>query len=237
MKATTKSALLARVTRRQRKKYVEIQTAPKKGRIVQHRGRHFVAHPGVFWAFYDNRLLDIIPRIISPSDRVLDIGTGTGIMAILAANAGAGYVLAADINRAAVLCARENVRKHHLQSKIHVRQSDVYSALGPDEKFDVVLANLPFRNKKAADIVEASMWDTHLHAHRAFFQGLEKHLKPDGKAYLCQANYGAVKEVNKMALAAGFSVRRIAAKKFPANHELAGCEFYAFEIRRKKGSR
>jgi len=232
-KTVPNEAFIARVNQRQQEKLDEIRQTPPQGRTVTHQGRTFIVHRGVFWPFYDNPLLDVMHRIIPPGGRVLDIGTGTGIMAIFAAHAGAGHVTALDISSAAVACARENVTRHGLENKVHVQASDVFGALTPSERFHVIMANLPFRDKPAADTLEASMWDEGLKVHHAFFEGLDCHLAPEGRAYLCQANFGAVNEMKKLARESGFSIRRLATKKYPAKHELAGYEFYAYEIKRK----
>src|SRR5689334_23436899 len=54
------------------------------------------------------------PGLIPPGGAVLDLGTGSGIAAIAAAQAGAGRVVAVDSNPEAVRCARGNVRRYGL---------------------------------------------------------------------------------------------------------------------------
>lgn len=67
---------------------------------------------------------------------VLDVGTGTGILAIKAKEYGAGRVLAVDVDENAVECAKKNTDS----TDIEVRQN--YLNFGIAEKFDVTLANL-----------------------------------------------------------------------------------------------
>ena len=71
---------------------------------------------------------------------VLDVGTGSGILAIAAARLGADDVLAIDIDPLAVRTARENVEKNRLNDKITVRQGDLLEgAMGP---YNFAVANI-----------------------------------------------------------------------------------------------
>jgi ribosomal protein L11 methyltransferase len=74
---------------------------------------------------------------------MLDLGTGSGILALAAASLGVDTVLAVDKNRLAVQTARANVRKNMLSSAIRVAEGEARIFL--DTPFDLVAANLPFR--------------------------------------------------------------------------------------------
>ncbi len=69
---------------------------------------------------------------------VLDMGSGTGVLAILAYMKGAVHVDAIDIDEWCYLNALENAERNH--SKIHVYQGD--SSLLADKKYDIILANI-----------------------------------------------------------------------------------------------
>ena len=71
---------------------------------------------------------------------MLDIGTGSGILAIAAASLGAKDVLAIDIDPLAVRTAQENVDINGLGSKVRVRQGDLLEGL--DETYDFAVANI-----------------------------------------------------------------------------------------------
>jgi ribosomal protein L11 methyltransferase len=73
---------------------------------------------------------------------VLDLGTGTGILALAAAKLGVPHVTAVDRNILAVQTARENVVINGFQSSIEVHQAEARIFI--DSPYDVVLANLPF---------------------------------------------------------------------------------------------
>ncbi len=69
---------------------------------------------------------------------VLDVGTGSGILAIAAALMGASHVLGTDIDPHALKAARENARRNHVQQRIDIRPG----SLPPDGSFDLVLVNI-----------------------------------------------------------------------------------------------
>jgi ribosomal protein L11 methyltransferase len=71
--------------------------------------------------------------------RVLDVGTGTGILGIACAKLGAENVLCVDIDRKAVEIARENVKINQVDDRIEVRDCDVATLT---ESFDLIVANL-----------------------------------------------------------------------------------------------
>lgn len=75
--------------------------------------------------------------------RLLDVGTGSGILAIAAAALGAHSVLALDTSAVAVEVARENVRVNAREAVITVREGSVGGAPADAElPFDVVVANI-----------------------------------------------------------------------------------------------
>lgn len=86
-----------------------------------------------------------IERLIQPQDRLLDVGTGSGILAILAAKLGASYVLALDIDRIAIDSAGENIEKNDVKDIVKLRVGTVDEKT-PKRSFDLVVANL-FKSK------------------------------------------------------------------------------------------
>lgn len=76
---------------------------------------------------------------LGPSTRVLDLGSGSGILAIAAAKLGAGRVLALDVDPLAVEATSANARRNRVARRIAARRGSLPSGAGP---FDVILANL-----------------------------------------------------------------------------------------------
>jgi ribosomal protein L11 methyltransferase len=75
-----------------------------------------------------------------PFDRVLDLGTGTGILAVAAARLGAKKTLAVDLNPLCVRTANENVRLNDLSGVIQVFEGSAEDFA--DEAGDLVIANI-----------------------------------------------------------------------------------------------
>jgi ribosomal protein L11 methyltransferase len=74
-----------------------------------------------------------------PPERVLDVGTGSGILAIAAAALGASRILACDIDQEACRTARENSRSNSVEEQIEITDCPLDEI---DESFQVVLANI-----------------------------------------------------------------------------------------------
>jgi len=74
--------------------------------------------------------------------RVLDVGTGTGILGIAAAKLGAGKVVCVDIDKQAVAIAAENARMNGVEDRVDVLYQDAATLA---ETFDLIAANLTAR--------------------------------------------------------------------------------------------
>ncbi|WP_144934087.1 50S ribosomal protein L11 methyltransferase [Paenibacillus sp. 32O-W] len=73
--------------------------------------------------------LRTLDKVIRGGEDVIDVGTGSGVLAIAAAKLGARAVLALDLDPVAVSSAAENSRLNGLEEQIHVMQSDLLGAL------------------------------------------------------------------------------------------------------------
>lgn len=85
-----------------------------------------------------------LEKYLRPGVEVLDLGTGSGILAIAAAKLGAGSVLALDIDAEAVGVAAENVEQNGLAEAIQVAHGTLEWGLYPG-RFDLIVANLTAR--------------------------------------------------------------------------------------------
>ena len=86
-----------------------------------------------------------------PSDRslrILDIGTGTGAIALaLASHLPLAEITAVDISAAALQVARENTVNHHLEARVQLRISDLLDGLPQNDRiaaFDAIVSNPPY---------------------------------------------------------------------------------------------
>ncbi len=82
----------------------------------------------------------LLESVIKGGERVLDIGTGTGILAIAAAKLGASEVIAIDIDPIAVRCSNENIARNGVAEVVTSLKGDLLK--GVDGSFDIILANI-----------------------------------------------------------------------------------------------
>jgi len=174
-------------------------------------------------------LLMVDNYCIKSGDHVLDIGTGSGFIAILSAYKGADKVVAIDINPDAINNAKTNVERHQFSSIIDVRLSDMFEKVRADEEFDVVTVNLPFVIHPSSKMIERALWDPEFVAHKLFFKGIRNFLRLNGRIYIVQANFGAVDELKRLVSQTGFSINKIAQVNVPFDKEYE-MEFYLFEL-------
>ena len=82
--------------------------------------------------------LALLAETVRDGISVLDVGTGSGILAVAAARLGASSVLATDIDPLAVDAAQDTARRNRLRQQIEVRELSIPA----EERFDLVVANL-----------------------------------------------------------------------------------------------
>lgn len=78
-----------------------------------------------------------------PGSRVLDVGTGSGILSMAALRLGASYALGIDIDQTAIECAREYAFVNHFQEELEFRVCRLEEV--PTQEFHVILANVDRR--------------------------------------------------------------------------------------------
>ncbi len=130
-----------------------------------------VFHPGLF--FSSGVLAAEIERTKPVGRTVLDVGCGSGLLALVAARAGA-IVTAVDINPEAVQATAANAGANGVV--VEVLHSDLFSALG-DRRFDLVVVNPPYFAKDPVDDAERAWFaGADLGYFDQFFAGLGDHL-------------------------------------------------------------
>lgn len=87
--------------------------------------------------------LEALEERVQPGQRVLDVGCGSGILAIAAARLGAGSVLALDIDPVATAVAAENVDRNGMGLQVTVRTGVLDQLVPPGEpRADIVVSNI-----------------------------------------------------------------------------------------------
>jgi HemK-related putative methylase len=148
--------------------------------------------------------------LVGPGTEVLDMGTGSGVCAIAAARY-AGYVVAVDINPAAVRCTQINALINALENKIEVAHGDLFAPV-KGRCFDVVLFNPPFiRGVPGNDADRA--WRSMDVAER-FAAGLAEHLTSSGFALILLSTYGDASEFVRQFRRWDFDISIVAERAF-----------------------
>jgi release factor glutamine methyltransferase len=141
--------------------------------------------PGVFRPISDSEFLADVLReqTLPPRASVLDLCTGSGILAITAARRGARSVTAVDCSRRAVLTTKLNARLNHV--KVTARRGDLYAPVA-GQRFDAIVSNPPYVPAETEQLPAAGperAWDAGTDG-RAFLDrliaGAPAHLRPSG---------------------------------------------------------
>lgn len=84
--------------------------------------------------------LELLSAHVRPGMSVLDMGTGTGILAIAAAKLGAGQVLGVDDDPIAVEIARQNCAQNGVADRVEFKEGDGWAAVSG--QFDLIVCNI-----------------------------------------------------------------------------------------------
>ncbi len=110
---------------------------------------------------------------------VIDVGTGTGILSIIAAKSGAKMVTAVDINPNAVSCAQKNIERNGVSNIVaNVKTSDLFNEI--DGNFETIIFNAPWISGKPKNSYELAIYDPEYEVITKFMEQSKKHLCKDG---------------------------------------------------------
>lgn len=180
--------------------------------------RQFLLHPEVYLPSDDSVLLSHhVPRFSRGS--VLDMGTGCGIQAILAAE-NAVSVLAVDVNDKALQLAEQNAKLNRLSSKISFRKSDLFSGIKPSEKFDLIIFNPPYLPTSSAERTSGPLdaaWNGGRDGRKVitpFLKQFPAHLKKGGSLLMLHCDLAGTKKTLSLLKGKNFTVRVLEESRF-----------------------
>lgn len=183
-------------------------------KLVKFDDYELIINPGVFDPSLGegSQIMAKIKSLFS-GEAVLEIGTGTGALAILAAEK-SKKVIATDISEDALKCANENIVKYNLESKIEFRLGNLFSPIKEDEKFDIILFNPPFLNGNPKSNLDNSYFDNDYCTLKLFFTNVFGYLMPNGKIYLCFGGVGDVGYLNYLITYYGFGYEIVKSQNY-----------------------
>lgn len=131
----------------------------------------------------------------APYLRALDIGTGTGALALsLLAEGGAAHAVATDVSADALALAAENAAALGLADRLELRLGPTWSPIRAEERFDLIVSNPPYIGAGEAAALQPEVVDWE--PHPALFGGT------DGMAVLDPLVRGAGVHLNRPGLLA-----------------------------------
>jgi release factor glutamine methyltransferase len=180
-------------------------------RVAQAAGFRLSVRPTVFHPRFfisSERFAEFIDELDFSGKTVIDVGTGSGILALAAARAGAANVIAADINPNAAISAAENARANGLGDRVTGIASNLLTAFAPRPLFDVILSSPPKHAGEPRDLADRG-W----HAGPAYrdvaalFDQARERLKPGGRIYVMVSSDSDLDLFGMRIEQAGFAAR------------------------------
>ena len=177
-------------------------------RVTRAAGFRLVVRPTVFHPrrFITSEFFaSFIGRLDLSGKRVADVGTGSGILALAAARAGAERVTAVDVNPNAALTAAENARANGQGERFVAVCSNLLSALAPVALFDVIISSPPSFPGEPRDIADRA-W----HAGPNYrdivplFDQARDRLAPGGRVYFLVSSDSDLDLFSALIVRAGF---------------------------------
>ncbi len=141
-------------------------------------------HYGVFSPvrseYIDLVLKAPLPEAIKQSSIAFDVGTGTGVLAVVLALRDIQKIVATDLSDRAIACAQDNVNQLSLTTQIEIHKTNLY----PEGKAALVVCNPPWLPARPSSLLEHAVYDPESQMLKGFLSGLKDHLIPNGEGWL-----------------------------------------------------
>lgn len=160
----------------------------------------------VFWEPRDTESLR--QRIAQSTDMrgqvVLEIGTGTGLLALCCLRAGAAKVIATDINPHALENARHNAERHGFADRLELRlvspdRPSAFAVIGPTEAFDLIVSNPPWEEGTPRQVADYALYDPAFGLLWSLIADSADHLRPGGRIWLAYGSVAAIDQIRQLA--------------------------------------
>lgn len=179
-------------------------------------GRPFLILPEVFnptlFLTSDFMVAAFTEQLIPSGSRVLDMGTGSGVGAVFAAQ-WAAQVVAIDINPAAARSARINVLLNQVDDCVEVHEGDLFTTV-PGERFDIILFNPPYFPGEPQNTLDRAFRANDVLTRFAAQVG--DHLNPGGFILLLLSSDAAVDNILQLFHSRGFLPEVASQKNLPS---------------------
>jgi len=109
-----------------------------------------------------------------------DIGAGTGVLSAVLARRGVEHVIATDMDRRALSCARDNILRLELDEQVELMEADLF----PPGRAALVVCNPPWVPARPSSSIEAAVFDPDSLMLKGFLAGLKDHLTEGGEGWL-----------------------------------------------------
>jgi methylase of polypeptide subunit release factors len=185
----------------------------RRTRTARVAGFRLIVYPTVFhpsWFLTSKFFANFIGRLDFSGKHVADVGTGSGVLALAAARAGAASVLAIDVNPKAVQSVIENAPANGLGDCVEAICSDLFWSVPEHRRFDVILFSPPSFPGEPREIADRA-W----HAGPGYrdilpvFEQARARIAPGGSFYILLSSDSDLGLVGATIERAGFHARLV----------------------------
>ncbi|MGV9267227.1 methyltransferase [Kitasatospora sp. NPDC003701] len=197
-------------------------------------GREWSLHRGV-WPSTLSAATEVMASMVPyPRDgSFLEVGCGTGVIAVTAALSGCASVTALDINEKAVANTVANAERHGVGDRVRVLHSDMYSALDPLSRFDTIFWNVPWTYVEdgfaLSSDIHTAVFDPGYRGQARYLAGAHEHLTDGGRLLLGTAHLGDRERLDVLAGEAGLRIDML--RKVRRIEEVGVMEYHLLELR------